>query len=129
MYSNSEEHCVKDVIPEECSGIIPYTTVPNELFNLTSAYEYGNFSEDIEMAMQNCSLDEDAAVWGVCNIMFPRCLAGYDLQLCRNSCLGKVYCLKPLLQNIGVQMVEHTSPRTSSYFYRNELHSCILFLL
>jgi hypothetical protein len=34
--------------------------------------------------------DEYWAKWGVCNMMFPRCLLGFELQLCQSTCLGSL---------------------------------------
>mgnify|MGYP001793232278 FL=1 len=44
----------------------------------------------------NCSaIDPSWARWGVCNIMFPRCLMGFELQLCKHTCYGR--CLHILM--------------------------------
>jgi hypothetical protein len=77
-----------DLVPEECADIIPYTSYPNTLFGLNNEEDYTNFTNTIKAAMSNCTMEEEWAHWGVCNIMFPRCLLGFDLQLCRNTCLG-----------------------------------------
>ena len=81
-------------VPANCSDIIPYTTYPNDVFGLNSTEEYKAFGENITAALMTCtSVDEDVARWGVCNMMFPRCLLGFELQLCQESCMGKcVYC-------------------------------------
>ncbi|KAF6017572.1 hypothetical protein EB796_024123 [Bugula neritina] len=87
----SDVKCSAEV-PAECAEFIPYTTYPNKLFNLTTEDEYGNFSASIEFILRNnCTdVDEYWATWGVCNMMFPRCLQGFELQLCRNTCLDGV---------------------------------------
>lgn len=82
----SEEKC--DITPEECKDIIPYTTLPNRLFGLNTEAEYLNFTHDVQMALQNCTMDEASAKWAVCNMMFPRCLLGWELQVCKKTCLG-----------------------------------------
>lgn len=83
---NSEETC-NSYVAEECADLIPYTTYPNTLFGINGTEEYHNFSNAIQQALQNCTMDEYWARWGVCNIMFPRCLQGWELQLCRDTCL------------------------------------------
>ena len=42
----------------------------------------------LHMALENCTMDKDVARWGACNMMYPRCLLGWELQFCRQSCLG-----------------------------------------
>lgn len=76
-------------VPTECADIVPYTSYPNTLFGLNETVDYDNFARTLETALQNCTIDEFRARWGVCNIMFPRCLLGFELQLCRQTCLGK----------------------------------------
>ena len=85
----SEEKCSS--APDECADIIPYTTYPNQLFELNSTEEYTNFSDAVRMSLEQCSIDPYMARWGACNMMFPRCLMGYELQFCRKSCLGKKF--------------------------------------
>ncbi|XP_067935633.1 low-density lipoprotein receptor-related protein 1B-like [Watersipora subatra] len=77
--------------PEECKDIVPYTTYPNKIFELETEEDYLNFSTTIQKALANCTIDELTAKWGVCNMMFPRCLMGFELQLCRNTCLNATY--------------------------------------
>ena len=85
----SSEKC-SDQVPAECSDVVPYTTYPNSLFGLNGTAEYTDFSDRIESALRNCTnVDPFWTRWGVCNIMFPRCLLGYELQLCRETCLGE----------------------------------------
>jgi len=88
------EHCSNEV-PAECADVVPYTTYPNKLFMLNGTAQYTQFSDNITAALMNCSgLDELSTRWGVCNIMFPRCLLGFELQLCRETCLSGIvsYC-------------------------------------
>ena len=73
---------------EECRDIIPYTTYPNQLYELNTTEEYAAFNESIWMALDNCTMDPYFARWGVCTMMYPRCLQGWELQFCRQSCLG-----------------------------------------
>lgn len=83
----SDEKCTPG--PEECRDIIPYTTIPNRLYGLNTTEEYENFATSIENALRdNCTMDESDAKWGVCNMMFPRCLLGWELQFCQEACLG-----------------------------------------
>lgn len=85
----SEETC-SDEVPAECAEFIPYTTYPNTLYGLNGTDEYTDFSDRITAALHNCTnVDPFWARWGVCNMMFPRCLLGFELQLCQETCLGK----------------------------------------
>ena len=83
--------CSKDVCrptPEGCSDIIPYTSKTNKLYDLETEEDFKNFSMSLHMALENCTMDKDVARWGACNMMYPRCLLGWELQFCRQSCLG-----------------------------------------
>ena len=87
------EHCSNEV-PAECADVVPYTTYPNKLLMLNGTEQYTQFSDNITAALMNCTgLDEYWTRWGVCNIMFPRCLLGFELQLCQETCFGdKLAC-------------------------------------
>ncbi|XP_067935639.1 low-density lipoprotein receptor-related protein 8-like [Watersipora subatra] len=86
--------------PEECKDIVPYTTYPNKIFELETEEDYLNFSTTIQKALANCTIDELTAKWGVCNMMFPRCLMGFELQLCRNTCLSTLLSC-PLVMTVS----------------------------
>ena len=74
--------------PDDCRDIIPYTTKTNKLYELETEEDYKNFSDAAIKALEQCTIDAYTARWGVCNMMFPRCLLGWELQFCRQSCLG-----------------------------------------
>lgn len=95
---NSDELC--SPAPEECKDIVPYTTYPNKIFELETEEDYLNFSTTIQKALANCTIDELTAKWGVCNMMFPRCLMGFELQLCRNTCLSTLLSC-PLVMTVS----------------------------
>ena len=73
---------------DECKAVIGYTSYPNKRFNLSTEADYYNISSLIWQAAHECD-DTDEVIAGACNIVFPRCLMGYSLELCRQSCLGK----------------------------------------
>lgn len=80
------------MVPEECSDIISYTNYPNTVFNLNSTEEYTAFSDNITAALSNCTgLDPYWSRWDVCHMIFPRCIMGFELILCRQNCLGLSY--------------------------------------
>ena len=82
----SEEKCESPA--EECSDIIPYTSKTNKLYDLETEEDFKNFSMSLHMALENCTMDKDVARWGACNMIYPRCLMGWELQFCRQNCLG-----------------------------------------
>lgn len=84
----SNDTCT-DQVPEECSDIVPYTSYPNKRFGLETEDDYVSFANNVSTALRNCTVDNATAHWGVCNMMFPRCLLGYDLHLCQYTCLGR----------------------------------------
>ena len=73
----------------ECSDIIPYTSYPNEALGLYNRSDYESLSGRIMTAVNSSCSNHTMMRWGACNMLFPRCLMGYDLLLCRNTCLGK----------------------------------------
>ena len=83
----SEEKCMSP--PDGCSDIIPYTSQNNTLFELETEEDFKNFSMSLHMALENCTMDKDVARWGACNMMYPRCLMGWERQFCKWSCLGE----------------------------------------
>ena len=83
----SEEKCRP--APDQCSDIIPYTSMTNKLYDLETEEDFKNFSMSLHMALENCTMDKDVARWGACNMIYPRCLMGWELQFCRQSCLGR----------------------------------------
>jgi hypothetical protein len=83
----SEAMCYTDM-PAECKPVIPYTTYPNEPLQLFDEAAYRNLTERVWMAAQSCN-NTEAIVWGACNAIYPRCLLGHPLHLCRQTCLGK----------------------------------------
>lgn len=83
----SEAACFTDM-PEECKPIIPYTSYPNEPLGLYDEAAYRNLTAEVWMAVQSCNNTEEM-IWGACNVIYPRCLLGYQLFLCRQTCLGE----------------------------------------
>ena len=83
---HSEEKCEPPA--DQCSDIIPYTSKTNKLYDLETEEDFKNFSMSLHMALENCTMDKDVARWGACNMIYPRCLMGWELQFCRQSCLG-----------------------------------------
>lgn len=83
-------------VPQECAHYVPYTSYPNELFGLDSEEDYLNMSSMMEQALRdsNCTGEHEEFTWGVCSILFPRCLLGFSLYPCRQSCLGKQCCAR-----------------------------------
>lgn len=75
-------------MPEQCRHVIPYTSYPNELFGLDSEDQYKNMSAMITAASADCN-NTELIGWGACNMLFPRCLLGFPLYLCRETCLGE----------------------------------------
>jgi len=67
---------------------VPYTSFPNERLGLMNEEDYLNVSSLMKEAIENCSRPDELA-WGACNILFPRCLLGFDLYPCRDACLGE----------------------------------------
>ena len=61
----------------------------NKLYDLETEEDFKNFSMSLHMALENCTMDKDVARWGACNMIYPRCLKGWELQFCRKSCLSK----------------------------------------
>ena len=86
IFVYSEEKCT--TAPKECGDIIPYTSETNKLFELETEADYMNFSNAIMNSLEECNMDSYIARWGVCNMMFPRCLLGWELQFCKWTCLG-----------------------------------------
>ena len=82
-------------VPEECSDIIPYTSYPNKLLALESAEDYERLGDRIQKAAANCS-DGEKIRWGACHMMFPRCLMGHELYLCKDTCRGTLVTLTDL---------------------------------
>lgn len=75
-------------VPDDCKGIIPYVSYPNELLQLYDETEYYNRTAEVWKAAQSCN-NTDAIIWGACNAIYPRCLGGYPLYLCKETCLGE----------------------------------------
>ena len=84
----SDQLCSDDV-PEECQHIIPYTSYPNRLFGLEDEEDYKNVTDMVMKAVEDYCNDTDTIGWGACNMLFPRCLLGFPLYLCRETCLGE----------------------------------------
>ena len=85
---SSAEKC-SDQVPELCADIIPYTSYPNNVLGLRDEDDYKRLLERIDCAKSNCTDDDDKLRWGVCHMVFPRCLMGHQLHLCRSTCRGK----------------------------------------
>ena len=83
----SAERC-SDEVPELCADIIPYTSFPNKVLGLEDEDDYKRLLERIHCATSNCT-DNEKLRWGVCHMVFPRCLMGHHLHLCRRTCRGK----------------------------------------
>lgn len=75
-------------MPEECGDLIPYTSYPNTRLGLYEEDDYRQFVDMIKGAAANCT-DQEKIRWGVCNSVFPRCLKGFQLYMCRDVCEGK----------------------------------------
>lgn len=73
---------------EECKAVIGFTSYPNERLGLDSAEEYYNVTMMAWRAAQQCE-DADEVIAGACHVIYPRCLMGYSLELCRRTCLGE----------------------------------------
>lgn len=63
---------------------------PNPILEPMNETELMMMGERLKAAADNCS-NPEVVRWGACNIMYPKCLLGETLQLCRQTCLGKVY--------------------------------------
>lgn len=87
LSSFSQATCFTDMAPE-CKSIIPYTSYPNEPLGLYDEEAYRNVTADVWAAAYSCN-DTEAIIWGACNAIYPRCLMGFPLHLCRQTCLGK----------------------------------------
>ena len=83
---SSNEKC--EPAPKGCEDIIPYTSKTNTLYKLETEEEYKNFSGAVIKSLEQCSIDPYMARWGACNMIHPRCLMGWELQLCKQNCLG-----------------------------------------
>jgi hypothetical protein len=79
--------CFTDM-PDVCKAIIPYTSYPNEPLQLFDEEAYVKISTEVWAAAHSCN-NTDAIIWGACNAIYPRCLLGFSLYLCRQTCLGK----------------------------------------
>lgn len=86
-FACSMEQCSFDV-PEECADIIPYTKYPNTLFELETDEDYREIADRIYKAAEDCS-DNETIRWGACHMLFPRCLLGHELHLCKDTCMGE----------------------------------------
>lgn len=65
-----------------------YASHPNRLLGPMNESEYMMMGEELKAAADNCS-NPEVIYWGACNIMYPKCLLGYTLQLCQHTCLGE----------------------------------------
>lgn len=65
-----------------------YASFPNPLMGSTN---YSQFEAKVKAAAESCT-NPEAIYWGACNIVYPKCLLGYTLQLCRHTCLGELSC-------------------------------------
>ena len=81
----SEQKCDAEV-PPECADIVPYTSYPNERLGLKDEESYKNLSMAIKRAINESCGDHEMMRWGACNLVFPRCLLGWELQMCRRTC-------------------------------------------
>ena len=77
-------------MPDECRDLIPYTSYPNARLGLYERDDYEELIDMIRGATANCT-DQEKIRWGVCNSVFPRCLKGFPLYMCRDVCEGKVH--------------------------------------
>lgn len=71
-----------------CEDLIPYTSYPNTRLGLHDKDDYEKLLSMVHTSAQNCS-DPETIRWGVCNSVFPRCLLGYPLYMCKDICMGE----------------------------------------
>jgi hypothetical protein len=75
-------------MPDECKAVIGYTSYPNEQLGLYSEDHYRNVSMRVWEAAQECR-EPEKVVQGACHVVYPRCLLGHTLYVCRQTCLGE----------------------------------------
>ena len=75
-------------MPLECAPYVEYATAPNKLFELMNETDYLEMGTMLKAAADNCS-EPEKLYWGACNILYPKCLLGETLPLCRETCLGE----------------------------------------
>lgn len=75
-------------MPDECKGVIPYTSYPNEPLGLANEGDYVNVTTTVWMAAESCN-DTQAIILGGCYAIYPRCINGVPVPLCQRNCLGK----------------------------------------
>ena len=81
------ETCSSEV-PDMCADIIPYTSYPNRRLRLFEKDAYEELLDEIKDAASKCK-DPEAIRWGVCNSVYPRCLMGHQMYLCKDVCIGE----------------------------------------
>lgn len=99
FYGFSQQWC-SDEVPAECKSVIPYTSYPNTRLGLMDEEAYGNISQMIMEAAQNCT-DPEKIMMGACHILFPRCLMGYSFYLCKQTCMGKFANAWHIIHRLG----------------------------
>lgn len=72
----------------ECKPYVDYASFPNPALGQMNASDYEMLAANVTAAAANCT-DAEAIYWGACNIVYPKCLLGSTLQLCRQTCYGK----------------------------------------
>ena len=75
-------------MPDECKRVVHYTSRSGKKLALP---EYGEDSANATMAIlraaRECE-DPEEMVAGACLAVYPRCLLGHSLPLCRRTCVG-----------------------------------------
>ena len=74
-------------MPDECKAVVHYTSHSDRKLALPDGEDFGNWTMAILRAARECE-DPEEMVAGACLAVFPRCLLGHPLQLCRRTCVG-----------------------------------------
>lgn len=84
VFCFSDLYCSAAALPE-CRDIVPYTSYAN---GSDDGQVYRERYMSIKMAAENCS-DTEEIIFGACSVLFPRCVLGDPVYLCRQACMGK----------------------------------------
>ena len=99
-------------MPDVCKKIIGYTKYPNEHLNLFTEGDYYNITAEIWHAAEQCE-DTDEVIAGACHVVYPRCLMGYAVPLCRQACMGE-YTEEPRKNGLLWQLLPSHTISTSA---------------